>query len=356
MHTSELSRYKTPLLVVAVALVVWGVLGALDIRNQTYTGYVTDGNNTITRVTDGSPADVAGLETGDYIRSIGGIAVEDVGAAIQRSRPEVNEVRTFEVERDGRALSFDLAYAALPMSNALARYGAVLVGFLFLLCGVWAFITVPTKRTMLLSVLGIGFSAGLMAGPYFSSAALRTAVGVVILLLIIVGFAVLTHFLLVFPKTKRTLERRRMTWVVYAPAAVVGCLSVWFLVAQPAATSAVNVFFRALFGLFVVVYFGTSLIALIHSYVKADAQDRAASGLNLLLAGAVVGLGPSLVLSLVGLFAPQVVVPGAQFLPLGIGFLPVALALAAVRGERSAQGPLDDLTSAALPEGLSQVS
>ncbi len=337
MHTSELSRYKTPLLVVAVVLLVWGVLGALDIRNQTYTGYVTDGNNTITRVTDGSPADVAGLETGDYIRSIGGIAVEDVGAAIQRSRPEINEVRTIEVERDGRAMSFDLAYAALPTNNALVRYGAVLVGFLFLVCGVWPFITVPTKRTMLLSALGVAFSAGLMAGPYFTSATVRTTVGVVILLMIIVGFAVLTHFLLVFPKTKRILERRKTTWLVYSPAAVVGCLSVWFLVAQPAATSGVNVFFRALFGLFVVAYFGTSLIALIHSYVKADARSRVVSGLNLLLVGTVVGLGPSLVISLVGLVAPQVVVPGARFLPLCIGVLPVALALAAVRGERSLQ-------------------
>jgi hypothetical protein len=142
-----------------------------------------------------------------------------------------------------------------------------------------------------------------------------------------------------------------MTWLVYAPAAVVVCLSVWFLVAQPAATSAVNVFFRALFALFEVVYFGTSLIALIHSYVKANAQDRVASGLNLLLAGAVVGLGPSLVISLVGLVAPQVVVPGAQFIPLGIGVLPVALALAAVRGERRTRPSDVDLASAALLEG-----
>ncbi|UCC82979.1 MAG: PDZ domain-containing protein [Gemmatimonadota bacterium] len=351
METLDVSRFRNPLLVVAAALVIWGVLGALDIRNQTYRGFVTDGNNTITQVTDGGPADVAGLETGDYIRSIGGIAVEDLAAAVQRSRPEVNEVRTFEVERDGQALSFDLTYAALPMGNALVSYGVVLVGFLFLVCGVWAFLTVPTRRTLLLSALGVAFSAGFMAGPYFTSAAVRTVVGVVVLLMIVVGFAVLTHFLLVFPKRKRTLERRGMTWAVYAPAVVVGCLSVWFLVAQPAATSAVNVFFRALFGLFVVVYFGASLIALIHSFVTADAQERAASGLNLLLLGAVVGLGPSLVISIVGLVAPQVVVPGARFLPLLIGVLPVTLALAAVKGERRARPSEDDLTSAELLEG-----
>ncbi|MGD8698755.1 MAG: PDZ domain-containing protein [Gemmatimonadales bacterium] len=353
METPEVSRYRKLLPVVTVALVVWGVLGALDIRNQTYTGYATDGNNTITQVTDGSPADAAGLETGDYIRSIGGIAVEDVAAAIQRSRPEINEVRTFEVERDGQALDYDLTYTALPMSDALVRYGAVFIGFLFLVCGVWAFLTVPTQRTRLLSLLGVAFSAGFMAGPYFTSATVRTAVGVVILLMIIVGFAVLTHFLLVFPKTKRMLQRRKMTWAVYAPAVVVGCFSAWFLVAQPAATSAVNVFFRALFALFVVAYFGTSLIALIHSYVKAAPRDRVANGLNLLLVGAVVGLGPSLVISLVGLVAPQVVVPGAQFLPLGIGLLPVTLALAAARGERRAWLSDEELASAALPEAAS---
>jgi hypothetical protein len=337
MQTTKLSRHKTPLLVVAALLLIWGVLGALDIHNQTYTGYATDGNNTITQVTDGSPADVAGLEVGDYIRSIGGIAVEDVAATVRRSRPEVNEVRTFQVERDGSTMSFDLSYASLPMSSALARYGIVLIGFLFLVCGVWAFVTQPSKRTMLLSLLGIAFAAGFAAGPYLTSATVRIAIGTVGVLMVIVGFAVLTHFLLVFPTTKRTLERRKMTWAIYAPATVVGCLTVWLLVAQPAATSAVNVFFRSLFGLFILLYFGTSLIALIHSYVRADARARVASGLNLLLLGVVVGLGPSLLISLVGLIAPQVVVPGAQVLPLGIGVLPVMLALAAVRGERSAE-------------------
>jgi hypothetical protein len=337
METLDASRYRTPLLVVTVVMLMWGVLGALDVRNQTYSGYATDGNNTITRVTDGGPADAAGLEEGDYIRSIGGIAVEDFGAALRQPRAEIDEARTFEVERDGRTLSVDLSYAALPTSSALVRYGAVLIGFLFLLCGVWAFLTVPTRRTVLLALLGITFAVGFTAGPYFTSAAVRAAIAVIVIVLIGTGLAVLTHFLLVFPEKKRLLERRPMMWIVYGPAAVVAVLALWAIVAQPAATSAFNVFFRALFGLLVVGYFGTSLTALIHSYVTANAGERGANGLNLLLGGAVVGLGPTLVISIVGLLAPQVVVPGAQFLPLGIGVLPVTFALAAVRGERRAQ-------------------
>ncbi len=126
-----------------------------------------------------------------------------------------------------------------------------------------------------------------------------------------------------------------MGWVVYAPAVVVSLLAFWQLVVQPAATSALNVSFRVVFGLFVVAYFGGALIALIHSYFKAQPQDRAASGLNLMLCGAVVGLGPSIVISIVGMVAPQIVVPGANFLPLAVGLLPVLFALAAVRESRT---------------------
>ncbi len=101
MDTLQLARYKTPLLVVSVLILIWGVFGALDVRNQAYRGYVTDGNNTVTGVAVGGPAEAAGFEVGDYIFSVDGVSVEDVGAGGQRGRAAVNEVRAFEVERDG---------------------------------------------------------------------------------------------------------------------------------------------------------------------------------------------------------------------------------------------------------------
>lgn len=57
LDESRLSRIRTPLLLVSVAVLVWAALGALDVGNFTYSGYATDGNNTITRVTEGGPAD-----------------------------------------------------------------------------------------------------------------------------------------------------------------------------------------------------------------------------------------------------------------------------------------------------------
>jgi hypothetical protein len=348
MHTIQKERYKAPLLAVSVGILIWAMLGALDVKNQAFSGFVTDGNNTVTGVTQGGPADLAGFQVGDYIRSNGGIPVEDSRATVARGRAEVNEVRAFEVERAGQSVTLELRFSALPFDSALVFYGGIVVGVLFLVFGTWAFLAAPSGATGLLAALGIAFSPALSVGPYFTSASVRTAVGIVIFLLITVGFAFLTHFLLVFPKKKRSLERRGMTWVVYGPAVVVGILSLWLLVAQPAATSGLNVFFRTLFGLFVVAYFGTALIALIHSYLRASALDRASSGLNLLLLGAVIGLGPSVVISIVGLVAPQIVVPGSQFLPLGIGLLPVLFAIAAVKGSQTD----DSLGESGVREGV----
>jgi hypothetical protein len=336
METPDLTRYKMPVLVVSVMLLIWAVLGTLDVRNQPYSGYVTDGNNTITGLTEGSPADAAGFQVGDYILSNGGIPVEDSRELSARGRAAVNELRTFEVEREGQTLSLDMRYSSLPTRNALIYYGGIIIGLLFLAFGVWAFLAAPSRATGLLAVMGIAFAPALTVGPYFGNAGIRTAVGVLIFLVITFGFAFLTHFLLVYPKEKRALRNHRLTALVYGPAALVAILAGWLLLAQPTATSALNAFFRVLFGLFVVAYFGTAIVAMLHSYVKASSQERTAWGLNLLLAGAVIGLGPSLVISIVGLIAPQVVVPGSQFLPLAVGLLPVLFAIAAVKGERAA--------------------
>lgn len=337
MTGSEFSRYKPPLLIVSALLLVWAVLGVFDVRNYADNGYYTDGNNTITQVDEEGPAERAGFEVGDRIRSINGISVEDAGVSARRGRPEVGEVRVFEVERDGQTVNLELTYGTQSANDLIAGYSIVLIGVLFLVFGVWAFLTSPSGPTALLALLGLAFAPAFTGGPYFASPTLRAAIGTAGLLLIVFGFAVMAHFVIVFPKTKRALERRGAGWLIYGPAAVVGLLAVWLVVSQPAATSAVNVFFRSLFGVFVVAYFGTCLLSLIRSYVKSNPQARKTTGLNLVLVGTVVGLGPSFIISVVGLVAPQVVVPGAQLLPLGVGLLPVTFAIAAVRGERAAQ-------------------
>ena len=74
------SQYKTGLMVFAVLVIIWTILGVMDINKATQVGYNTDGNNTITQVYDGGPAKAAGLQVGDYTVSIDGISTEDAAA------------------------------------------------------------------------------------------------------------------------------------------------------------------------------------------------------------------------------------------------------------------------------------
>jgi predicted metalloprotease with PDZ domain len=66
MSTTE-STIKVPLAIFAVVVLVWGIMGFLDIGKATQVGYDTDGNNTVTQVYSGGPAEAAGLEVGDFI-------------------------------------------------------------------------------------------------------------------------------------------------------------------------------------------------------------------------------------------------------------------------------------------------
>ena len=80
---------STALMVVAALVVAWGIAGAVGAADTPYSGFFTDGNNTVTQVLDASPAQMAGLQTGDVISSTGVIAVSDVRAATDRARASI---------------------------------------------------------------------------------------------------------------------------------------------------------------------------------------------------------------------------------------------------------------------------
>ena len=90
-----------------------------------------------------------------------------------------------------------------------------------------------------------------------------------------------------------------------------------------------------LIGVFILGYFGLSLAAFVHSYVKATAEERRAQGLTYVLAGVLAGFLPILVVVLVGVVAPQVVIPGANFFFLTIVLIPISLALAVMKSDKA---------------------
>ena len=333
MEANTYARFKTTLLVATGLFAVWGILGIFDVGHLPFTGYLTDGNNTITQITDGGPAQQAGMQTGDYIRSIGGIAVEDAGALARRPRAAIGETRTFVIERGGQTVSLDLTYSGLPTTNRALTFAAILMGFFFIGFGLWPYLKAPKASTLLLAIFGLTLGVSFFGGPYIASYAVRTAAGIIITLLVVTGFATLLYFTLMFPKPKALLGKRYMRDLLYGPAAVIFLFLLYRGIFQPPATSALNVITGVLVGLFILGYFGLSLAAFVHSYVKATAEEREAQGLTYVLAGVLVGFLPILVVVLVGLIAPGVVIPGGNFFFLTIVLIPISLALAVLKSE-----------------------
>jgi hypothetical protein len=217
----------------------------------------------------------------------------------------------------------------------MVAYGQIALGMLFLLCGVWAYLTVPSAATGLLAALGLCMAASLGGGPYIESATVRVVVGAAGFALILLFLAVFLHFLLVFPVAKGKLTRRRYIAAIYAPAGVLALAGFWYLLVPQSGDSSIGALFLALTVVLPVTYLGLSLAAIVRRYVKATRQYRADSGLNLLLWGTVLGLGPSIVGLLTQLVAPQVMLPGRQAVLAAFFIIPVTFALAAMRAGRA---------------------
>ncbi|MGD2215329.1 MAG: PDZ domain-containing protein [Gemmatimonadales bacterium] len=344
MTEQKTGNYKIPMLAGAALFVLWGVFGLLDAGNVAYSGYITDGNNTVTQVEEGSPAQAAGLEVGDYIRSIAGIPVEDTRALAQLGRPEIGETRRLVVER-GAATTLAageeppatrevaLTYGAPLGRDVALTWAAFCIGLCFIGFGLFAYLKAPSRSATLLALMGLFLGVGFFLGPHFESYVVRATFTALGLVVAIFGFAFLLHFLMEFPKLKAIMERRHTTKLMYLPALLVALFALYLIAFAPRGTSGFNRFVVAMFGIFIVLYFGLSLWALIHSFVKATPDERSRFGLNLMLGGALIGLLPLTIAALVGILAPTVVLPGGRFFFLTMVLIPITMALAVVRAD-----------------------
>lgn len=332
MNAAPGARHKTTFLVLAAVVIVLGVLSALDVSKQTYTGLLTDGDNGVISVEAGSPAATAGLQVGDRLKSVNGVAVTDTKGSIAMHRPAVGDVWPYVVSRGGQDVSLQVGNAALPSSRMLTARAATVLGLLFVAFTLWAYLTVPNAATTVLALFGLSFGLAFLGIPYFESPSVRNAIGALVTVVVLLGIAAILHFLLAFPTRRPMIDRPNGLRLIYWPAVALSVILLGFTIVQPDATSKINVMFRTLFNLFIAGYFLAALVTLFRRYGAATPEDRARYGLGLMLVGAVVGLGPLLVSGVIGLVAPRIVLPGSQYYFLTLALIPLTFALAASKG------------------------
>lgn len=335
MDDQKFSKYKTAFVVLAALIALLEIPGALDIRNQPYSGYWTDPNNSVIRVFSDSPAQQAGFLLGDHIVSSGGIDMKNTKALARRPRAKIGETRTYVVERGGQNMNLDLTFSGMPARDVFLSFASAIIGFCFLIFGLRAYLKVQSKSATLLALVGLCFGLAFVNTPYLASYALRTIFGSVAIVLVVFGFAFLLHFMMAFPKEKAFLSKKKAMIWLYSPTMLVALLFLFLIIFQPEATSALTTVVNIIVGLFVAGYLGLAVVAMVHSYVKATLQERVANDLNFMLLGTVIGLAPVVISAIVGVIAPKVVLPGVEFYGLTMVLIPFALAQSTLKKEKA---------------------
>lgn len=315
----------------AAVMTVFLILNALDLGNQTYAGFSSDRSNTVIQVRPDSPAEQAGFAVGDRIVMNGGLAVTDSKALSRRARAEVGESRDFVIERDGEEQTLTLTYSGLPSRQMGLNIMGLLTGLAFLVFGLWPFAKGVDRTTSLLALVSISFALLWIGPPYFSSYALRTAVGVLFLPVLLLGFAALLHFVMSFPKDNPWLAKANAMKILYGPPMLLAAYIILLTLLQPDSTDTLNTVNSIIFGVFFLGYFGLTVFHMVKTYVRSDSEERSASGLNVMAIGVVLALLPLVISIAVNIVAPQVILPGSDYFGVTFVLMPLAFAYAVLK-------------------------
>ncbi len=335
-QTANYNRYKILFSILAVVFLIWGAFGALEITKDPYHGYTISPDNVITQVRAGSPAEAAGVRAGDKVTKIDGYSVESVAGFYERGRPGIGSQGSLTVMRDGVEQTLTFNYATRPTSDMLASSGVgVLIGVAFLILGLMAYLKNPTRLSTIFCALSMMLAILFLPGPYITAPGVRRVTIAVISLIVGVMLAALLYYCLSFPRTKEVLTSR--PWLRKAIFIIAPLLGVVFALINLIAPDISAGNSMLLFILSGVVYGGyllLAVIAVIHSYVKSGAEERSASGLNLMLLGMVIGFGPLLISILYHTILPHAGdLPGERFWGVTVIAVPICLALGLMRLE-----------------------
>jgi hypothetical protein len=338
----EVGMYPQRWIVPAALLVIWGLWGFVDLGDSPNGGFDWDDSVVIGVRTDG-PADQAGLREGDRILSLDGIPVGDRETLRRQPRTEIGGIQLLVVERTDEATglttteNIEITYSLVPAGERTFDIVGGVIGLVFLLSGMLAFLKAPSTPTLLFAIVGFGFAGIFLPSPYIGSPGLQAFLSNVLFVAFLTAFASLFHLLLIFPKRKRVMEKKNAGKLIYLPVAIFALLGVVRLIPGFPLDNRLGA--MIFLGLIFVGYLVLSIVALVHSFVTAAPLERAEEGLNFMLVGVVFGFLPITLMMVSGLFGFQGDFPGSDFLFLTILLIPISFGLALLKGARVSLQP-----------------
>lgn len=326
--SNQFTKYTTLLYIVGVLFIIWGILGAMDAKNYTYIGYNLDDNYTVIKIEEGSPAEIAGLQLGDIVKSTGGIAITDTKAKRNRKRAEIGESREFVVDRNGEEKSLELTYTGMTDKNRNLNSIGNFIGLLFILVGLFSHRKHKTSLSFSFAVFALCFGFLFSSGPYISAIFLSTVVNIVSTSVVLFSFTYMAIYMLRYPPESKFLDNVRNRKLIYVPMILLILIIIILEVMQTDGSGTLNLVMRLLFGAFIICYFGISVITLIRKYAKSSAADKQSSGLNMMLIGTVIGLLPILIYFTINTISPSSDLPGNDYVFITFLAIPIFFSLA----------------------------
>jgi serine phosphatase RsbU (regulator of sigma subunit) len=331
---------------------------------------MTASNLQVMQVTRGGPADRAGIQVGDRITAVNGVAVSDlvlarfqlrtagVGDSLRLTvhRP-ASSVRASGTRRTARGAApgrvtpptvdgaasgavggtfhhVVLVGAAPSVSEIVWRLAMGAAGLCALALGFFLAWQRPSKLTLVFFGICYAMAFLLRVHPFIPSPAWQYVHEIFYSLVPWFLAAFFVHFFLLFPETSPT--RRRLERLVYVPVA----LEIIFQAVRlpggigtrfgPGGRPVIEDVHTVLATLYFVGYVALAILLFVRAYRRVR-DTRLHARLRVAVWGTVLGVAPLLLASLIKLVAPGVELPGIRYSMLALTLIPAAFAYAAFR-------------------------
>jgi sigma-B regulation protein RsbU (phosphoserine phosphatase) len=289
-------------------------------------------NFLVARVFVNSPAERAGLKTGDNILMIDGVSVDDVpgiARVMRGARP--GDVMNYTVARGDEIVPVSILTESKTLDEILRVVLRMAVGLAFLVVG----LAVSLKRTDRLGIvfffLCSSFTVILTMRPGVELSWAEHALYDAAVLALAPLFL---DFFLNFPEKKRLLKRRpRIQVYVYLPSAVLLAVTETFnfgIYRRGMGIGAGIELFQNVSSIYFTLCILLGVISFFHSY-RTISSPRNRRRLHLVLWGTVAGILPTAVVSIVVTIWPDALVPALRYVFLTMVFIPLAFGHAILR-------------------------
>jgi hypothetical protein len=325
--TNQASKYGSIIVIAGILFIIWGIFGLMDAKNYTYTGYNTSDNWEVIRIEEGSPAEAAGLQLGDVLKSTGGIAVTDTKARNERPRATIGETRELVVDRNNEEVTLQLTFAEMLDKDRTNNIVGFVIGLLFIILGIYASRKHKSTLSFAFAVFMVCFGFLFMNGPYIASVALSSVVGIISTAVFLFSFTALAIYMLRYPPESSFL-RGKYSKLLHVPMLILLAIIIILEIFQPDGSGTLNMVIRLLFGAFIIGYFLIALITLIRKYSRSNSEERNNNGLNLMLIGVIIGIVPILIYFTISTLSPGTELPGNDYVFYTFAAMPICFTMA----------------------------